>query len=94
MFTSKSRHKPGSWLLEMILVGRERELQELGAVAALRPPDAATGARIFEVPAPLVVIYGGASTGKSASVAQVLRQHAEVCTGLSFVSPIDGFVPW
>lgn len=60
------------------MIGRERELEELGAVAALRTVENEHGERIYEEPAPLVVVYGGASTGKSMCVAQALRRHADI----------------
>lgn len=63
---------------QRMLIARERELEALGAVAALRCVSNEHGARIREAPAPLVVVYGGASTGKSACVAQALRQSAEL----------------
>lgn len=60
------------------MIGRERELEELGAVAALRTVENERGERIREEPAPLVVVYGGASTGKSMCVAQALRRHGDI----------------
>lgn len=68
------------------LPGRELQLDELARVAGLglRLTDAPGGsegaceaaAQPAEAPAPLVVVYGGASTGKSASVALALRRRA------------------
>lgn len=70
----------------MALIGREPQLEELARIAGLgafaarhaqashdacAPPD-----HPAEAPAPLVVVYGGASTGKSASVALALRRRA------------------
>lgn len=62
----------------LMMLGRERELEELGAVAALRTVENERGERIYEQPAPLVVVYGGASSGKSMCVAQALRRHADI----------------
>ncbi|KAI9983643.1 hypothetical protein PInf_007709 [Phytophthora infestans] len=62
------------------MIGREAPLAELARAAGLH-------ANIFESPVPLVIVYGGASTGKSAGVSQALRTypapHALVdCTAL------------
>jgi hypothetical protein len=68
------------------LPGRESQLDELARVAGLgmglndtpgSSKDACTpAAQLAEAPAPLVVVYGGTSTGKSASVALALRRRA------------------
>ncbi|KAE8913659.1 hypothetical protein PF005_g5565 [Phytophthora fragariae] len=50
------------------MIGREVPLVELARAAGLH-------ASAFESPAPLVIVYGGASTGKSVGVAQALRAH-------------------
>lgn len=59
------------------MIGRERELEELKDVVALHSVVNERGERIYEEPAPLVIVYGGASTGKSMCVAQALHAHAE-----------------
>ncbi|KAG6596006.1 Origin recognition complex subunit 5 [Phytophthora cinnamomi] len=51
------------------MIGREAPLAELARAAGLQ-------AAAFESPAPLVIVYGGASTGKSVGVSQALREHA------------------
>lgn len=58
----------------MALVGREPQLEELARAAGLGrlAPTLSAG----DAPAPLVVVYGGASTGKSAGAARVLRRRA------------------
>ncbi|KAG7388119.1 hypothetical protein PHYPSEUDO_013079 [Phytophthora pseudosyringae] len=50
------------------MIGREAPLAELARAAGLH-------AAAFESPAPLVIVYGGASTGKSVGVSQSLRAH-------------------
>lgn len=50
------------------MIGREVPLAELARAAGLH-------AAAFESPAPLVIVYGGASTGKSVGVSQALRAH-------------------
>lgn len=50
------------------MIGREAQLAELARTAGLH-------ADVSESPAPLVIVYGGASTGKSVGVSQVLRTH-------------------
>ncbi|KAF1329617.1 Origin recognition complex subunit 5, partial [Globisporangium splendens] len=60
------------------MIGRERELAELKAVVALHGEENERGERIYEEPAPLVIVYGGASTGKSMCVTQALHAHAEM----------------
>ncbi|CAI5736190.1 unnamed protein product [Peronospora destructor] len=50
------------------MIGREAPIAELRRAAGLYTD-------VFESPAPLVIIYGGASTGKSVAVSQVLRTH-------------------
>uniref|UniRef100_K3X5T7 Origin recognition complex subunit 5 C-terminal domain-containing protein n=1 Tax=Globisporangium ultimum (strain ATCC 200006 / CBS 805.95 / DAOM BR144) TaxID=431595 RepID=K3X5T7_GLOUD len=60
------------------MIGRERELAELQAVVALHDEENERGERIYEEPAPLVIVYGGASTGKSMCVTQALHAHAEM----------------
>ncbi|KAL3672698.1 hypothetical protein V7S43_001992 [Phytophthora oleae] len=50
------------------MIGREAPLAELSRAAGLH-------AGTFESPAPLVIVYGGASTGKSMGVSQALRVH-------------------
>uniref|UniRef100_H3GLV9 Origin recognition complex subunit 5 C-terminal domain-containing protein n=1 Tax=Phytophthora ramorum TaxID=164328 RepID=H3GLV9_PHYRM len=51
------------------MIGREVPLAELARVAGLNTD-------VFESPAPLVIVYGGASTGKSVGVSQALRTHS------------------
>jgi hypothetical protein len=51
------------------MIGREAPLAELARAAGLH-------AEAFEAPAPLVIVYGGASTGKSMGVSQALRAHS------------------
>lgn len=48
------------------MIGREQQLQELERVTGV-------GSFTREAPAPLVVVYGGASTGKSVCVSHLLR---------------------
>ncbi|CAH0491849.1 unnamed protein product [Peronospora farinosa] len=50
------------------MIGREAPIAEFTRAAGLYTD-------VFESPAPLIIIYGGASTGKSMSVSQVLRTH-------------------
>lgn len=71
----------------MSIVGREPQMADLARVLALHSDGNEAGARVFEDPPSLVVIYGGASTGKSMCVAHALHQHAESyalvdCTGV------------
>ncbi|RLN98256.1 hypothetical protein BBJ28_00000039 [Nothophytophthora sp. Chile5] len=75
----------------MNMIGREPQLQELARVAGLhsRSTECADGKRrrVQETPAPLVIVYGGASTGKSVCLASALRQHSSAyalvdCTAL------------
>ncbi|KAJ0406763.1 hypothetical protein ATCC90586_009412 [Pythium insidiosum] len=70
-----------------MVVGREAQLAELATVTGLHDSRNAAGERIREPAPPLVVVYGGVSTGKTVSVAQLLRAHAEAfamvdCTGV------------
>ncbi|KAK1939947.1 Origin recognition complex subunit 5 [Phytophthora citrophthora] len=51
------------------MIGREAPLAELSRSAGLH-------AGTFESPAPLVIVYGGASTGKSMGVSQALNGHS------------------
>lgn len=69
------------------IVGREPQVADLARVLALHSERNEAGVRVFEDPPSLVVVYGGASTGKSLCVAHALRQHAESfalvdCTGV------------
>ncbi|RLN49377.1 hypothetical protein BBJ28_00000836 [Nothophytophthora sp. Chile5] len=73
------------------MIGREPQLQELARVAGLhsRSTECVDGKRhhVQETPAPLVIVYGGASTGKSVCLASALRQHSSAhalvdCTAL------------
>ncbi|KAG1706882.1 hypothetical protein DVH05_027731 [Phytophthora capsici] len=50
------------------MIGREAPLAELSRAAGLHT-------EAFESPAPLVIVYGGASTGKSLGVSQALKVH-------------------
>ncbi|ETI40782.1 hypothetical protein F441_13825 [Phytophthora nicotianae CJ01A1] len=50
------------------MIGREAPLAELSRATGLN-------ADAFESPLPLVIVYGGASSGKSMGVAQALRAH-------------------
>lgn len=52
------------------MIGREAQLEELERVAGLGESPTA------ETPVPLVVVYGGASAGKSAGVGLALRRRA------------------
>ena len=50
------------------MIQREAPIAELTRAAGLYTT-------AFESPAPLVIVYGGASTGKSVSVSQILQTH-------------------
>lgn len=50
------------------MIGREAPLAELTRAAGLCTD-------VYESPAPLVIVYGGASTGKSVGVSMTLQKH-------------------
>ncbi|KAI9916648.1 hypothetical protein PsorP6_016888 [Peronosclerospora sorghi] len=50
------------------MIGRKAPLAELARAAGLHT-------HAFESPSPLIIIYGGASTGKSVGVSQALKTH-------------------
>ncbi|DBA04290.1 TPA: hypothetical protein N0F65_002052 [Lagenidium giganteum] len=58
------------------MIGREAQIAELERVAALHAHTNSHGQRIYEEPAPLMIIYGSASTGKSTCVASLLHARA------------------
>ncbi|TMW62353.1 hypothetical protein Poli38472_009846 [Pythium oligandrum] len=69
------------------VVGRHAQLEELATVAGLHAHANEDGGRIYEPAPPLVVVYGGVSTGKTVCVAHALRRHASTfamldCTGV------------